>query len=541
MNPSRKITVTLGMMGLFAAAWILPVLFPYPGARKWDGLMSATVLARWEETPLSAILYFAHPLVIPLTRLFDLVLPFRDPIFITAIRESLFAAGAAALIYLLARHLWGRLPAVLMALAYLLPFSHWQLATQGEEKDALAFFTLLFLLPYFHLRGDVRFPAFEGLSRVALLILLSVALALVMMVHMQAVLLAPFFVLDTLLRREVSRNPREAFLDLLWVLGLAGLLTLLFYGYVVLHVNGIRTFSGAMDWFLAYHREGFFRTDYAWGEQLVQAYSGFRAYLLGRLPAPLLAFECGLALASAAWIIRSGMQHRPGLAVACLIYLALYAAYFFNYQPWDPEAWAVAAVPGLVLLGLAVFEAEPGLRKAGMMLWILGLILLGVRDIAYYTREAGSSQALRLQIQQSGQSGYGLLESRFQDHIPDALSIRIADRLMPPDAVVAVGNRHLANYFLIYTRREPVVVDYLDQTQTQLVKEYHLSILSMLFYQPRLTSRDLIAMAGQGRPIYHFSARGIERDGRILLQRGLQARPVWMRGRYILYEMVKKP
>ena len=530
----------LEALTLFIGALGLMILFPSPGPRQWDGLMSATVLAHWPETPVNAILFFAHPLVLPLTRLFDLALPYLDRNLIVSLREATFAACAATLIYLFAVRLWGRLPAALTALAYLLPIWHWTFASWGEEKDTLMFFSLLFLLPFFHLRGDVAFTPLERLPRTALRVLLGLALALAFMVHLGAALLVPFTILASIVAPGPARNRRTALADLVWILAAAGGATVAFYGVVVIGVNQITTLAGARAWFFAYHQQ-FFGLPNGGLQQLVRAYMGFRSYLVGGLPAALPAFECGLAIGITLAVSRAALRHRPSLAAAGLIFVAIQAAHFFLYEPWDPEAWAPSSFIGLILLGIAVFDGALPLRRAGTALWALGLLLLLAADIDYYRDALASYDELQAEASTSPWPGTRPLEARYQAHNPAALMVRIFEPRIPTNAILTVGQRHLANAFLIYTPRRPVVAKYLDRTEAQLVTENQLTNLSLLFYRPPVTSAAIAAAARAGRPVYHVSARTAELDAAALLAAGLTPRTVLEVSGFRLYALEPTP
>ncbi|MDH5492808.1 MAG: hypothetical protein OEY14_12720, partial [Myxococcales bacterium] len=130
---ARRLPLLLG-----ASSTLLYLLFPFVGDRGWDALMTASVLARPEGAGAVEILFFAHPLVIPLTWPFAWL---TDPLLATSLRESV---AAGVVVGLSARLLLGlgasRLGAMLGALLLTFASGRWVLATSGEEKEtAMAF------------------------------------------------------------------------------------------------------------------------------------------------------------------------------------------------------------------------------------------------------------------------------------------------------------------------------------------------------------------------------------------------------------------
>lgn len=510
------------------------LLFPFPGSHKWDGLMTATVLARWNETPIREILFFAHPLVLPITKLFDLLLPWHDPLFVSTFRECFFAAATASLSYLIGFRLWGRLPALLMGLAYLLPFSHWMHTTWAEEKDIMMFFILLFLLPFLHYHGKVRFPLLDKVPSPFIRPLLGILLALAFMVHMEAALLVPFFIATTLIWKQKEASWRTPLADLIIILSVSGVLVLIFYGYILIEINGITTLAGARDWFLSYHYEFYPKTSPA--QKLLDSYYGFRTYFIGEGKDPTWR-EFGLCATVNLLIMIVALRRRFSLALACLIYIALYCANFINFAPRDPESWAGATFFLLILYGIFAFDGGPTLRPIGLLLGSVLLFALIVHDVHYYRREIAAYAPLQEAVRKIDRSRFSWIERRIQEHAPDAMFVQIAAPYLKPDALVSVGHRYIANNLLLYTSADPLVLRYLDRSKEQLLHENRLSVLSMFFYRPHLDSRELAFQTRMGRPLYHITTGNIYQDGRKLLQMGFDPRPLLQVGPYTLFTL----
>ncbi len=527
-NPLRPLEIAI----FFFLSLTVLLLFPFPGSHKWDGLMTATVLARWNETPLKEILFFAHPLVLPITKLFDLLLPWHDPLFVSTFRECFFAAATASLSYLIGFKLWGRLPALLMGLAYLLPFSHWMHTTWAEEKDIMMFFILLFLLPYLHYRGKVRFPLLDSIPAHFIRPFLGILLALSFMVHMEAALLVPFFIATTLIWKRREDSWRSLLLDLTMILAVSGILVLIFYGYIIIKVNGITTLAGARDWFLSYHYEFYPETSTA--QKLLDSYYGFRTYFIGEGSAPTW-LEFGLCLVLNLLIIIVALKRRFSLALACLIYIALYGANFINFAPRDPESWAGATFFLLILCGIFAFDGRPALRPIGLLLWSVLLLALTVHDVQYYRSEIATYAPLQEAVRKIDRSRFSWIERRIQEHAPDAMFVQIATPYLKPEALVSVGHRYIANNLLIYTSAEPLVLRYLDRSEEQLLHENHLSVLSMFFYRPHLNARELAFAVRMGRPLYHMTTGSFWDDGQPLPRLGFQPQPLLQVGPYTLF------
>ena len=83
------------LCGFFAAS--LQLALRGTGAAAWDGLMTASVLTHPDWVSLREVLFFAHPLVIPLTWPFMALTD--DPLRAVVLREVVCSGGVVALTY----------------------------------------------------------------------------------------------------------------------------------------------------------------------------------------------------------------------------------------------------------------------------------------------------------------------------------------------------------------------------------------------------------------------------------------------------------
>src|SRR5262249_917478 len=124
-------------------ATLLGLLFPWLDVHGWDALMTGTVLVHPEAVSLREVLFFAHPLVIPLTFPFPRFTD--DPLVAAAAREAVCGGGVVALAYLGARAAAARTPrpwlvGLFAAAGLCLAVGRWQLASAGEEKEVALLF-----------------------------------------------------------------------------------------------------------------------------------------------------------------------------------------------------------------------------------------------------------------------------------------------------------------------------------------------------------------------------------------------------------------
>ena len=491
------------LCAVLAVAWQL--LLRSTGAAAWDGLMTAAVLTHPGWVSLREVLFFAHPLVIPLTWPFMALTD--DPLRAVVLREVVCSGGVVALTYYGVRSALASTSATvglramaggLSAAAVTLAVGRWQLASAGEEKEvALLFggaFLVLFLF-WLPVEESAANPPAQHRRYLGLGVLLALACA----THLANGLLGVWLVLQALL----SGNRRAALSDAVRIVGVAALVAGPFFLWLALGPGGAHGLTGAARYFLEYHLSGEFVSipSAAHGALLVRAvdaYRGARAWLLGELPCPWPTAEAVLVTVLTVGLVRRALRVAPRLAARLLLLVLLYSAHFFFFEPWNPESWAPSAVTWAMLLML-------GLLAPGRGIWLrcgvagLGLLLLVTLQI----RQQATARQLSVEVQT-------FLEQESESPAPVSQLIMWLDATLERDAILVVSDRLLASYFHIYTQRRPVVRDYLDLSAADLRERAHLTSLSQRFYSPQWTSATLQAAAEKGRPVYLLSA---EPDG----------------------------
>src|SRR5688572_7211652 len=110
-SPNRADLLVALACGLGATALYLG--FRHGGHHQWDALMTGSVLARPEWASTRDWLFFAHPLVIPLTA--PLAWLLGDPLLAAGAREALFGGVVVAIAFLAVRAVTGRRGPALVA------------------------------------------------------------------------------------------------------------------------------------------------------------------------------------------------------------------------------------------------------------------------------------------------------------------------------------------------------------------------------------------------------------------------------------------
>jgi hypothetical protein len=82
---------------------------------------------------------------------------------------------------------------------------------------------------------------------------------------------------------------------------------------------------------------------------------------------------------------------------------------------------------------------------------------------------------------------------------------RWLDANLEPEAEILVTDRLLVSYFQLYTKRTPLVREYLGVPTEALRGTYHLTTLSLRFYTPQRTLAEIDAAILAGRPVYLLS------------------------------------
>lgn len=495
---------------LGAAASLYYLVHPYVGDRGWDGLMTATVLAHPDWVTTREVLFFAHPLVIPLTA--PLVWLGADPLQAAAAREALCAGGVVALGVLAATALAGTWRAGLLGAGLLtLAVARWQLATCGEEKEVALLFGAGFLFLYLDHRGlwDLRLPGWRasavGWRRATLAALLALSVA----VHLLSGALALVVLGDGLLTSPAPQRAaarREA----AWVLFGAAALAGPFFLWLAVGPGGARTAGGVLAYFLEYHLSGEFLS-LPWSpglavaaglaERALVVYASARAWLVGSPAGAALpsSVEAALVLVGLTALLRPIVQHGPPAARRLLGWALINLLHASVFDSGNPESVA-PTMTCLVILGAASLLAG---RAAS-------------RGLGRWLRAAGAAAALVLvarahfaqarQAEQAARELRALVELEKPAPAPLADLCQLLDAELPRAALLLVSERLHASYFHIYTRRRPLVTAYLDQSPAELRQRFALTSLSLRLYRPDLGSAELTAAIQAGRPVYLLSA-----------------------------------
>jgi hypothetical protein len=511
-------------LGLGVVSSALYLAYPHVGDRQWDALMTAAVLARPEAVRAEELLFFAHPLVIPLTAPFLRLA--GDPLGAAALREICAGGVVVALGFLGARAVTGaqrasqvagpsvgqaagpsvgQAASLVAALVLCLAASRWRLATSGEEKEIALAAGGTFLWLYLDHRDLWRLElgAWRALSPRIRRVLLGLLLALAAAIHLVNGLLFLVVAADAGLAwgargdlekgrtRGLRHRGGGALGEAASVLGVAAFVAGPFFLWLAIGPGGARGPREVLGHFFEYHLSGeFVSVPDSLGERLVAAYTGARAWLVGEYSCRWPVLETGLASMAALVLIASARRTGGPVLDRLLVWLALLAAHFFFYEPWDPEAWGSAALAWAVV-GAAGLLA-PGRGWPLRMVAALGaLVLLAVLDGQTIREERAAAAPVR-----------ALVDAPRPAAAPLADLSRWIDRRLEPDAILLVSDRLLVPYFEIYTRRRPLVREYLDLTPEELRQRHHLTVLSLRFFTPHMGLGEVAAEAAAGRPVY---------------------------------------
>ena len=487
------------LCGVLAVA--LQLLLRGTGTAAWDGLMTASVLTHPDWVSLREVLFFAHPLVIPLTWPFMALTD--DPLRAVVLREVVCSGGVVAATYYGVRSALASTSASvgmrtmaggLAAAAVTLAVGRWQLASAGEEKEVALLFGGAFLVLFlfrFPMDESQENPSAHNRRNLGLGVLLALACA----THLANCVLVLWLVLQSLL----SRNRRAAFIDTVWIVGVAAAIAGPFFLWLALGPGGAHGLIGAARYFLEYHLSGEFvsippAANGALLLRAVDAYRGARSWLLGELPCSWPTAEVVLVTVLTVGLVARALLVAPRLAARLLLLVLIYSAHFFFFEPWNPESWAPSVVAWAILLML-------GLLAPGRLIWVrcgvgvMGLLLLVTLQI----RQQATARQLSVAVQT-------FLDQESESPAPVSQLIKWLDATLERDAILVVSDRLLASYFHIYSQRRPVVRDYLDLSAADLRERAHLTTLSQRFYLPQWTSATLQAAAEKGRPVYLLSA-----------------------------------
>lgn len=499
------------LLGLFSVSFQLT--FRDGGMPGWDALMTAEVLSHAKSTTAAEWLFFAHPLVIPLTAPFRLLVD--DPLLAVSVREAT-CMGAAVTLLALAGQALGRtredgiVVSCCAALLFLFSVGRYQLTLSGEEKQIALFSASLFQLLYLTHRGhlQLRLPLFSTSSPRVRRVVLSLSLTLAVAIHLINGVLLLWLLADLLFSLRDRDTRRSSLRDIGEVLLLSSaLLAPLSLGLAIV-VGHATTLRSVLSFFFEYHLSGeFLSVPDSHSFRLIEVYSGLRAWFVGDLPLshPILESAlCALFLLGLLW--RSYRLY-PAVAGRLLLWLALLFAHFYFFEPANPEAWGPSAFALTLLLALALCGTGALLGRLSALLLIASLSFLLARS---QKEGIAASDSVRAFVQAETRSDYPLRElARF-------VSVQLE-----PHAVLLVEDRLVAAYFQIYTDRAPIVRPYVGLTPQALRTNLHLTNLSLHFFSPQKTPQEIDSFIRSGHPVYLLSAEGIGTESQPLPFGGL--------------------
>ncbi len=518
MNSKVKLSPVAIAISLAFFNIALYLLFPMPGFRRWDGLMTATATAHFDTTPWEVLLYFAHTLVIPLTKLFHIIVPELNSMIIPALREVSFSAVNVVIIYYFFRtYLKKDLPAVLLALTYIFCNAHWQFTTGGEEKDTMLVLNMVYLIAFFQYRGWINlgwtfFNPTDNrdagqVNRWSWLrpeYLLGIILALSIMIHLENTLLILTTIVIYLAHKEFYSNTRLEITALLRILLSAGIILLLWFGFVIFGINRISNFSDAVYWLTEYHSSGeFFDANINFYKQYIGAYQGFRRFLVGNhFEHGLLSLEAIVITCIVTVLGIKSYRHAPQLIKPALIYIGILTAHFFFWLPWDPEQWNPVVFAGFILLSPAVFVTK---KKIGLYSGLALVLILIAVNIYSYNIDATKYRAIYLENRENNPDRLDGFNGFFLRNIPYANLAQLIDHHTEPGAIIFLDHRHIANHLLIFSDCQPIVSKYINVDSTELRRDYYLSQLSLHFYKPAYLIEELDDAIHSGKNAYYLS------------------------------------
>ncbi len=491
------------------------MLFPMPGFRRWDGLMTATTIAHFGDTPWQVILFFAHTLVIPITQFFNLIFGNADPLLVTSLREVFFSTINIVLIYYFFRNfLKSDFAAIMIGVVYIFCFSHWQFTTGGEEKDTMLVLNIIYLIGFFGLKGWISFGFVPRLKLFAARysnwfghhlpdLALGFILAFSIMIHLENGILVITTGIVYLIRKDFYLNFKKQIAEFLIIMLTAGILLLIWFGILIIGVNGITTIAGGLRWLLEYHATGeFFNANIVFTDQLVWAYEGFRRFLIGKyFEHDYLWIEVIVVVSIFIYLVVKSYKYSPEIIWMALIYIGVVSAHFFFWIPWDPEQWNPVAFAGFIVITPALFTYNQYLKRISGIFVVL-LILINCYTysnlVDRYQKPYQDNKRLNAEYV-GGLSGF------YVRNLPYSNMAQLTNKFTEPGALILVDHRHLANHLMIYTDLEPIVTQYLDRPDEMLRDDLYLSHLSVHFYKPQISNFELIERITSGNSVYCLS------------------------------------
>ncbi len=517
MQRKYCITLILGISNL-----VFYMLLPMPGYEDWDPSMAANAIKLFSETPWKILLFFAHNLVIPITKLFDLVIPNADPQMVVALRESFFSALNVSMMYIFLRvFLKKEFPAILLVVGYIFCQGHWRIATGGEEKDIMLFCKIIYLIGFFQFKGwvDLKIKFLSkifkinerNLDKSNLFFIkkwrgeyaLGIILAFSVMTHLENGILFPTTLFIYLLQKNTWRNIKEQALELTLIFSVASAILVFWYLFLIVGLNGITSFEGVLKWFFEYHLSGvFFKTKIIFLKQYAYASIGLRRFLIGQhFETKHYLFESimlSIGLLITAW---RAYRFSPKIVGAALIYTAFMGGHYFFNVPWLAEAWSGEVFCGFIIIGAGLFARDKGLLS---FLGLIFVLWLSIGNIYYYNVIAEKYIEMSKINQKSNKNASKGYNGFFLRNFPSSNLAQYVSSIIKPDSILLLDNPLLITHFLNYTDIESINILYLDKGIKELMKKEHLNVLNIHFYKPNLDSKDIISQMRQGRKVYYL-------------------------------------
>ncbi len=511
-RPSRWLWWSI-ILGILSTSF--QILFRDGGEPGWDALMTASVLNQVRPVEPSDWLFFAHPLVIPLTAPFRLFV--EDPVLAVVVRESVFLGGVVCLLSLTARAVCkdtgdALLVTVCAVLLMLLAGGRYRLTLSGEEKEVALFFATLFQVLYLQHRehwdlGLFRNPRWTLLRRQ---VLLSVLLSLAIFAHLISGLLFVWLCVDLLFTLRSQRKDSASAQDIATILLLTTVFVLPLLIGLAVFVGQAKGLRQVFAFFFEYHLSGeFLSWPTSLGQRLLDCYTGVRTFFVGDFP---LTHPVGEALASLvgfAFLSHRAHSLAPQICRRLLLWLGLLFVHFFFFQPENPEAWGPSSFGLIFLISLGL---------CGPARFSLFARAVAAISIAWLGFLIGQSQRSAIAVAESVRTFTGAAEREEQPirQLTKWLSVTLES-----DAEILVDDRLLASYFQLYTRRKPIVRPYIGIPPSELRTRHHLTSLSLRFYVPQKSPQEIDAAIQAGRPVYLVSSERVDAEAQLLPLDGL--------------------
>ena len=439
----------------------------------WDVIERACFLKYQSEAPPWGIFFFAHMLEIPLAAGLGKCLPWiREPIMLLQILECMFGALLTLLLYDLCmtvsrRHLLSLGASGLLVSA----FAFWRMTTSGEEKIITAFFITLFISLYFPFHALSETP---GISRPALIILSGIVLGVSALIHLMALILWPLIALCIALGRRGFRCSRFGMAESIVVALIGFVLLASVYGFVAYSCYGLESPRDIARGLLSYHGPKFSYWYFSQPPHERSIFDNVKKSLIGiervvfaervvnrygsGLGLTLLAVILSAAIAAA-----RNLRTNP-LIMPCTVFLILWGAFFIFYEPDNPESW-IGAYPCFLILASSLLALHaPRVIRAGECALIGAVVLVLWLNCPAYASLGRYNNA--------------------------ELSARALDGMVPPGAVVIVGNGAEQRYARYCSHRRVILAHHLESGKTDW------------FDTAKINGRGIMSRLTHNRPVY---------------------------------------